>query len=74
VRLIAAADATQVYAWGDHSLEFHRCQRCGCVTHWCSVDADADRMAVNARLIDPELLRSLRVRKLDGAKSGNYLR
>jgi hypothetical protein len=74
VRVIAAAGATQVYSWGDRSIEFHRCQRCGCVTHWCAVAADADRMAVNARLMDPELLRSLRVRKLDGAMSGTYFR
>jgi hypothetical protein len=72
VRVTAAA--TQVYSWGDRSIELHRCQRCGCVTHWCAVAADALRMAVNARLLDPEILRSLRIRKLDGANSGKYVR
>jgi hypothetical protein len=74
VRVIAQAEAIQAYRWGDQSIEFHRCTTCGCVTHWTAVTADADRLAVNARLMEPEVLRPLRVRKLDGAKSGKYFR
>ena len=32
VRIIATEGATAAYRWGDKSLEFHRCQNCGCVT------------------------------------------
>jgi hypothetical protein len=31
-------------------------------------------MGINARLMDPEVLRSLRIRKLDGATTFRYLR
>jgi hypothetical protein len=31
-------------------------------------------MGINARLMNPELLRPLRIRKLDGAVTGRYLR
>lgn len=74
VRIVAAEDATDIYLWGDRSIEFHRCKKCGCVTHWAPVDKHSDRMGVNARLMDPKLLRPLRVRKLDGAVTGKYLR
>jgi hypothetical protein len=49
IRFVAGEDATQIYMWGDKSLEFHRCRNCGCVTHWAPVDKSRDRMGVNAR-------------------------
>jgi hypothetical protein len=48
-------------------LEFHRCKRCGCVTHWEAVDKTRDRMGVNARLMTPEVVAHARVRHVDGA-------
>jgi hypothetical protein len=68
------AGSTEAYVWGDRSIEFHRCDQCGCITHWSPVDRKAQRMAVNARLLDPVILRSLRIRKLDGADTFRYLR
>ena len=53
--------------WGERSIEFHRCKSCGCLTHWSAVDRGTNRMGVNARLIDPALLRTVPVRKVDGA-------
>ena len=58
---------TDVYLWGDREIRFHRCSCCGCVTHWLPVDGTLDRMGVNARLLDPELARTLARRHLDGA-------
>jgi hypothetical protein len=74
VAIRAAPGATEFYAWGDRTIEFHRCRTCGCLTHWAPVDRAGQRMAVNARLLDPVILRSLRVRKLDGAATFQYLR
>jgi hypothetical protein len=65
--------ATDVYMWGDRDLEFHRCKACGCVTHWAAVDRSRDRMGVNVRLMDPAVLTSARVRRLDGADTWKYL-
>jgi hypothetical protein len=65
---------TDIYVWGDRSLEFHRCAACGCVTHWAPVDGTRDRMGVNARLMPPDVLAHVRVRRLDGADSWRYIK
>jgi len=73
VRITPSQGATDIYMWDDRSLEFHRCKNCGCVTHWAPVDARVDRMGVNARLMELDVLRQARVRRLDGAVTGKYL-
>jgi len=65
--------ATDIYMWGDRSIQFHRCKVCGCVTHWAAVDQPLDRMGVNARLMEPQVLAAARVRHFDGADSWKYL-
>ncbi len=74
VRMVPTAGATDAYTWGERRIQFHRCKTCGCVTHWAASDPASDRMGVNARLMNPEILRPLRIRKLDGAVTGKYLR
>ena len=64
---------TDTYAWSVRSIDFHRCKTCGCVTHWSAVDPARDRMGVNARLMDLEVLGQARIRHLDGAKTEEYL-
>ena len=69
-----SAEATVAYVWGDRMIEFHHCRSCGCTTHWSSVDkVDADRMGVNARLMAPEDLAGVPVRRFDGASSWSFL-
>ncbi len=70
---VRVSGATDIYIWGDKSLELHRCKTCGCVTHWTAVDKTLDRMGVNARLTAPEVLARARVRHLDGAETWKYL-
>ena len=65
--------ATEVYEWDDRSIQFHRCVACGCVTHWSANDPGVNRMGVNARLMDLEVLAAARVRHLDGAVTERYL-
>ena len=72
VRLVPPNTPTDVYMWDDRAIGFHRCRTCGCVTHWAPVDPLRDRMAVNARLMAPEVLAGARVRHLDGAVTGLY--
>jgi hypothetical protein len=67
VRIIATNGETNCYVWGERSIEFHRCHKCGCVTHWAAVDQHADRMGVNARLMAPEILAAASLRRSDGA-------
>jgi hypothetical protein len=62
------------YVWGKGRIRFMRCGGCGCVTHWEPAgDAQPPRVGVNARNIDPRLLGSVMVRRLDGAKTWKYL-
>jgi hypothetical protein len=67
VRIHPAEGATTRYSWGDKSIEFHACKICDCTTHWASTDKAFDRMAINARLMAPELLKAVRLHKHDGA-------
>ena len=67
VRITPSEGATDIYLCGDRMIEFHRCRNCGCITHWAPADHEYDRMAVNARLMAPEVWAHARVRHLDGA-------
>ena len=66
VRVLPADPPTDVYVWGDRTLTTHRCQNCGCVSHWVAMDPEVDVMGVNARLMDPEVLAAARVRNSPG--------
>ena len=67
VRVVLPFDTpTDVYVWGDRTLETHRCRECGCVSHWVAFDPGVDVMGVNARLMDPEVLAAARVRYSPG--------
>jgi hypothetical protein len=49
-------------------LRILRCDTCGSPTHWEPLTAPPhDRMGINARLVDPELLEGVEVREVDGA-------
>ncbi|MCT7374815.1 GFA family protein [Chelativorans salis] len=74
VTFLEGAGKTVAYLWGDRGLEFHHCPTCGCTTHWEPVRKEgAERMAVNARLMDPAKIAGIRVRHFDGAESFRYL-
>ena len=72
VRVLPPDPPTHVYLWGSRSSAIHRCRSCGCVSHWAATDPKRDRMGVNARLMDPEVLAAARVRHLDGADTDLY--
>ncbi|MFL6725237.1 MAG: GFA family protein [Sphingomicrobium sp.] len=48
-------------------LRNHRCRHCGVATHWTLLsDPPYDRMGVNARLLEPDVLKDVPVREVDG--------
>ena len=63
------AGVTEIYKRNQKMIEFHRCKNCGCVTHWAAVYKGYDRMAINARLLAPEVLARARIHHFDGANS-----
>lgn len=65
---------TTAYAWGDKTLQFVRCRKCGCVMRWERIQpAPASRVGVNARNFEPAVIATARVRHLDGASTWRYL-
>jgi hypothetical protein len=74
VKIEAAPGGTESYSWGKKSIQFVRCIACGCVTHWEAIAATRGfRVGVNARNFDPAQLGALRIRRLDGAVTEEYL-
>jgi hypothetical protein len=74
VRVLCRSGATASYTWGDKRLKFVRCNICGVVTHWLPVSVKHDsKMGVNARNFEPAEIKSIRVRRLDGASTWKYL-
>jgi hypothetical protein len=67
VRIVPPEGGTLIYMWQDRSIEFHTCKVCHCTTHWAPADKTHDRMAVNARLMAPDVLAAADVHKNDGA-------
>jgi hypothetical protein len=53
-------------------LAFRSCRVCGCTVDWRSLTPH-NRMGINARLFDPQVLAAARMRRLDGADTWTYL-
>ena len=74
VRVTAGPGGLAGYSWGDKDLRFVRCANCGCITHWEAVaPGPGARRGVNARNFDPEQIGDVRIRRLDGAATWEYL-
>jgi len=74
VRITAPPGVLSAYVWGDKTIEFYHCKKCGCVTHYESVNKDGNyRIAVNTRNMKADDTASIRVRMFDGASSWKYL-
>lgn len=73
-RVVSDPDRMSAYVWGDRELEFFHCKRCGCLTHYESVEKNDDsRIAVNARMMSPDDVAGATVRVFDGADTWCYL-
>ena len=65
---IFESDKSKAYIWGDKEIAFHHCKNCGCVTHYTSLSPlEFDRTAINANLLEPSLIKNLKIRKFNGA-------
>lgn len=74
VKLLTSAKRLGKYQWRNGTLEFYHCKTCGCVTHHERRAKRPDStVAVNARLLEPQVIAGLRVRMLDGASSWKYV-
>ncbi len=74
VEIVAGPQAWKDYTWGDKMLAFRRCSACGVTTHWVGIGPDPqDRMGVNARIFEPDLVEQQRIRRFDGADTWKFL-
>ncbi|UIP28771.1 GFA family protein [Photobacterium sp. TLY01] len=65
---------TEYYEHGDKCIHFHRCKRCGCVTHYSSAPASgSDRLAVNYSMFSAREIRPIRIRLFDGADTWQFI-
>ena len=63
------------YVWGDRTIEFYHCKQCGCTTHYESVEKHADsRVGVNARMLPPDIIAKVTIKKFDGADTWKYIK
>ena len=75
VRVLCAPDALAAYSRGRKAIEFNHCKACGCVVFHEATKKVGDEtpIAVNARMLQPDDVASIRVRLLDGASTWKYL-
>ena len=74
VKLLTSRASLRMYKWRNGTLEFYHCASCGCVTHHERARKRADgTVAVNARMLPAEVTAGLRVRRLDGADTWEYM-
>jgi hypothetical protein len=68
VRVSCGPGAVESYAWGRKALRFFRCRVCGVATHHQrAVEPRQSTIAVNANNMDPSVVATARIRRLDGA-------
>jgi hypothetical protein len=74
VRVEGHPEHTAEYVWGDRTLRTVRCRTCGVATHWEPLEpTPGQKHGVNLRNFDPALLRSVTVRRFDGADTWTFL-
>jgi len=74
VQIDAPKGGLAKYSWNHRIREYHRCKRCGCVTHYTyRKQRLRGTVAVNARNFELDAIAQARIRHLDGAVSWRYL-
>lgn len=74
VNVMATEENIGSYSWGDKTIEFQHCKNCGCITHYTPTElGNMGRMAVNFRLVDPKIVKSVKVRYFDGADKWEFV-
>ncbi len=68
VEVTTTKNAIASYCWGDKTIDFHHCKNCGCLTHYTPKEqGNINKMAVNFRLVDPNIINALQIKYFDGA-------
>lgn len=62
------------YQWDTKWVAFHACSHCACVMQHTSIDQQGkDKVGLNARMADPEMIADIPVRLFDGSDSWKFI-
>ena len=74
VRIQALEGGLERYSWNRRIRYYHRCRKCGCVTHYTHRKKSSWAIiGVNASNFEPSLIKGARIRHLDGAATWKLL-
>jgi hypothetical protein len=74
VEIIMGTKPVKTYAWGEKTISYHRCDECGCTTHYTSIESDGSELvAINCRMAPLAEISDIPVREFDGLKTWRYL-
>lgn len=74
VRIQAPRNGLVRYSWNRRIRYYHRCRKCGCVTHYTHRKKSSwATVGVNASNFEPSLIKGARIRHLDGAATWKLL-
>ncbi|MDH3219604.1 MAG: aldehyde-activating protein [Gammaproteobacteria bacterium] len=74
VGIKTGAQPLSAYSWGDRSITYHCCSRCGCTTHYTMTEPDGrERVAINCRMAPATEIGAIPIRRFDGLISWQYL-
>jgi hypothetical protein len=66
VKIHCKPDALKAYSYKRKTYEYNHCKNCGCVTHYRRINVSrTDRIAVNARMMDPDDIAGIEIKRLD---------
>ena len=73
VKISCDSDVLESYTWSYEYLSFCHCKKCGCVTHYQTLEkADTPVTALNFRMAELTVLNSIKIRYLDGVDTWKY--
>lgn len=74
VRIEAPKGGLVSYSWRRRIRAYFHCKTCGCVTHYAPRKKSAHPIvAVNAANFELDVMKPVRVRRLDGAKTWKFM-
>ena len=73
VKVIAGVKHENTYSWGEKTITYHRCDECGCTTHYTTTQDDGSELiAVNCRMAQLLDVSNIPVREFDGLLTWKY--
>jgi hypothetical protein len=67
-KITVGVEGTDSYSWGDYELEFIRCSKCGCITHYKTKPGErSPKVAINFGLARDQIS-EVPIRYFNGAE------